>query len=233
MIKKYYNLLVYIILINNTMNQQQLQLHRLNLFKPLSVIFFISFYSPLFIAMSGLGISIISNNLNGLVFIGWLLVATLIREAIYMWSSQTNKPNLPEICTMVTWNFSSYGNPIGYSIYILAFTLMYIWVPMITNGSYNVLVITSIIAYLVLVIGVNMQQGCIQDIFGIFIEVVPGAALAALITSTYYWSGLQKYLFFNETSSNKVVCSMPKKQTFKCAVYKNGEMIGSTTTGAN
>jgi hypothetical protein len=104
---------------------------------------------------------------------------------------------------------------------------------MITNGSYNVLVITSIIAYLVLVIGVNMQQGCIQDIFGIFIEVVPGAALAAVITSSYYWAGLQKYLFFNETVSNKVVCSMPKKQTFKCAVYKNGEMIGSTTTGAN
>ena len=23
-------------------------------------------------------------------------------------------------------------------------------------------------------------------------------------------------------------CSMPKKQTFKCAVYKNGELIGST-----
>jgi hypothetical protein len=25
--------------------------------------------------------------------------------------------------------------------------------------------------------------------------------------------------------SNNVVCSRPKKQTFKCAVYKNGELI--------
>ena len=32
---------------------------------------------------------------------------------------------------------------------------------------------------------------------------------------------------FNEIQSNKQMCSMPKNQTFKCNVYKNGEIIGN------
>jgi hypothetical protein len=40
-----------------------------------------------------------------------------------------------------------------------------------------------------------------------------------------YAGGSGKYLFFNEVSSNKEMCSQPKKQTFKCSLYKNGELI--------
>jgi hypothetical protein len=42
-----------------------------------------------------------------------------------------------------------------------------------------------------------------------------------------YAGGSGKFLFFNETSNNTQVCSMPKKQTFKCAVYKNGELLSN------
>ena len=45
-----------------------------------------------------------------------------------------------------------------------------------------------------------------------------------------YSYGASKYLFFNEVSSDKEMCSMPTKQKFKCAVYKNGELIGNTTS---
>ena len=31
---------------------------------------------------------------------------------------------------------------------------------------------------------------------------------------------------YNELVSNNVVCNKPSKQTFKCHVYKNGELIG-------
>ena len=34
---------------------------------------------------------------------------------------------------------------------------------------------------------------------------------------------------FNELDSNKVMCSRPSKQTFKCSVYKHGELITSNT----
>ena len=38
---------------------------------------------------------------------------------------------------------------------------------------------------------------------------------------------LSRYLFFNEMSSTSEVCSMPKKQTFKCSVYKNGQLLST------
>jgi hypothetical protein len=211
------------------------QYNPLNLLKPISVIFFVSCYSPLFLAFGGLGMSILFQNFKGLIFIGWMLVATLVREAVYMWSgailhskdkSSTTKP---EICTMVEWKFSNYGNPIGYSIYIMAFTIMYVCLPMYTNGDYNIWIFGSLIFYLLLDIFLRFQQKCITNWMDVLTELLPGAAVGALTASGYYWSGLQKYLFFNEISSTKSVCSMPSKQTFKCAVYKNGEMIGSTT----
>jgi len=38
-------------------------------------------------------------------------------------------------------------------------------------------------------------------------------------------------LFFNAEPSNNVICARPKKQTFKCFVYKNGEVIGEANSG--
>jgi hypothetical protein len=43
-----------------------------------------------------------------------------------------------------------------------------------------------------------------------------------------YGSNLKGYLFINEINNNKEVCSMPSKQQFKCSVYKNGELVGSS-----
>ena len=41
------------------------------------------------------------------------------------------------------------------------------------------------------------------------------------------WGGSSKFLFFNEQISNNETCSQPSTQTFKCKVYKDGELVGS------
>ena len=51
--------------------------------------------------------------------------------------------------------------------------------------------------------------------FGICIWLVP-----------YLNKVLYDLLFFNVESTNNVICSRPKQQTFKCRLYKNGELIG-------
>jgi hypothetical protein len=51
-------------------------------------------------------------------------------------------------------------------------------------------------------------------------------ASSALIVTLMYAGGSGKYLFFNEVSSNKEVCYQPSKQTFKCQMYKDGELVG-------
>ena len=55
-----------------------------------------------------------------------------------------------------------------------------------------------------------------------------GLASAGIIIMLMYVGGSGNYLFYNETTTSTgsgQVCSMPSKQTFKCQVYKNGELV--------
>jgi hypothetical protein len=61
----------------------------------------------------------------------------------------------------------------------------------------------------------------------LFINILLGFVSSALIVTFMYAGGSSKYLFFNEVASNKTVCYKPDNQTFKCAVYKNGELVGN------
>ena len=72
-----------------------------------------------------------------------------------------------------------------------------------------------------------MYKGCIIKAGELFLNILTGISCSALMVILMYAGGSSKYLFFNETQSNKDVCSMPKNQTFKCNVFKNGELIGN------
>ena len=77
---------------------------------------------------------------------------------------------------------------------------------------------------------VKNRSGCVES-SNAFVNVLVGAAISAtLVCVMINTPGLSNLLFFNDYSSNKEICTMPKNQTFKCAVYKNGELIGSSTT---
>ena len=38
-------------------------------------------------------------------------------------------------------------------------------------------------------------------------------------------SGHKDLLFFNEIASDKAICEKPTRKTFKCQVFKNGQLI--------
>jgi hypothetical protein len=59
----------------------------------------------------------------------------------------------------------------------------------------------------------------------VLIGIFLGGVIAGLIM---YGSNLKSYLYINEVNTNKEVCTMPSKQQFKCSVYKNGELVGSS-----
>jgi hypothetical protein len=72
-----------------------------------------------------------------------------------------------------------------------------------------------------------MYKGCIVKMGDLFLNVLLGISSSALLVSLMYAGGSSKYLFFNEISSNKEMCSQPKKQTFKCQVFKDGTLVGN------
>lgn len=190
----------------------------------------LSFFSPIIISCSILIFSIFSMSVGkGLFYLFWLLIVTFLRIGI-LWIIPGSNPYMKynnEICTI--GEFLPYDNA-SYSTYILLFTFFYLTMPMYISNNINYILITFFCIYIIFDILVKLVNGCIPSSVNIFGNVVGGAGLGAAIASMIYSSPIRNYLFINETSSNKEVCSMPSKQSFKCSVYKNGELVNSTMT---
>ena len=56
--------------------------------------------------------------------------------------------------------------------------------------------------------------------------------IGLVIGSAWFWiwsMGNANLLFYNELVSNNAVCSRPSNETFKCSVYRGGELLGELT----
>lgn len=193
------------------------------IYQPFKLLTFLSFYSPIILAIFMVSLSFIFQNFKGFIFLGFLIGVSVLRSFIYIFSGATTTQNNGTICTSI--QYTKYGNS-TFSAFVFAFTLMYLFIPMFANGSVNYWIFSSLLIYFLMDIFIKIYKGCIIKMSDLFLNIVTGLASSAIIVSLMYAGNSSKYLFFNETQSNKDVCSMPKKQTFKCNVYKNGELIG-------
>ena len=61
------------------------------------------------------------------------------------------------------------------------------------------------------------------------IDVIIGAVLGFCLGTAWFFlfwlTDNKKLLFIDDLVSNRVACNRPSKQNFKCAVYKNGELV--------
>jgi len=195
----------------------------LKLFQPMDIIVSLSFFSPIIVAFSVTSLSFIFQNWKGIIYLGFLVGFCLFRS--YVYSSSGGEPIIDDdtVCTSI--QYSKYGNP-TFSSFVFAFTIVYLSLPMFSNGAPNLLIFTSLLAYFMTDMFIKQYKQCVVKMSELFLNVLLGAASAALIVTLMYSGGSGEYLFFNEVSSNKDICYQPSKQTFKCSVYKNGELIG-------
>lgn len=207
---------------NNTMKLVGVSDSPLQLFQPMNIIVFLSFFSPIILATSVTGMSFIFQDFKGLIYLGFLIGACIIRNYVYMMSGSTPVINDRTICTSI--QYSKYGNP-TFSAFVFAFTIMYLSLPMFSNGAPNFWIFTSLVFYFIIDIFIKNYKNCITQMSDLFLNILLGIASAALIVTLMYSGGSGKFLFFNEISSNKEICYQPKEQTFRCSLYKNGELI--------
>jgi hypothetical protein len=194
------------------------------IYQPFSFIVFLSFYSPIILAIVMISLSFIFQNFKGFIFLGFLIGISVLRNFVYLLNGSIITQNDNTICTAI--QYSKYGNS-TFSAFVFAFTIMYLSIPMFSNGSVNYWVFSGLLVYFFADTFIKIYKGCIIKMSELFLNILTGLASSALIITLMYAGGSSKYLFFNETQSNKEVCSMPKNQTFKCNVYKNGELIGN------
>ena len=195
----------------------------LKLFEPMNIVIFLSFFSPLIVATILTSMSFFYQNFKGLIYLGFLIGCCFVRSFVYSSSGALPMANDGTICTSI--QFDKYGNP-TFSAFVFDFTLMYLSIPMFTNGSPNFWVFFSLLVYFIADLFIKIYKKCIVKMSDLFLNVLLGATSAAIIVSWMYVGGSGKYLFYNEvSSSNTDVCYQPSQQTFKCSLYKNGELI--------
>ena len=197
----------------------------LQIFQPMNIIIFLSFFSPIILAVSITSLSFIFQNFKGLIYLGFLIAACVVRNYVYMVSGSMPVVNDRTICSSI--QYSKYGNP-TFSAFVFAFTIMYLSLPMFSNGAPNFWVFSSLISYFLIDTFIKIYKKCVVKMSDLFLNVLLGVASSALIVTLMYTGGSGKYLFFNEVSSNKDICYQPKEQTFKCSVFNNnGELISN------
>jgi MFS family permease len=212
---------------------------------------YISFLSPIIVTFGVLFFSLLAGVVGkGCWYIMWLIVATVTRMILIFikkyyqitnakkGDSTENGVNMPGLSTLFnvdTEDICNKGNFLPgsnstYSLFVLCFTFIYFMYPMIVYNNINFSVIIFFLVYIVFDILIKLYYKCIKmnNPMGAIGDLCGGFILG-LVSVSIMFSTNKNVLFINELPSNKEICSMPAKQTFKCSVYKNGQVIGSSS----
>ena len=98
---------------------------------------------------------------------------------------------------------------------------------MFSNGAPNFWVFFGLLVYFFIDLFIKIYKKCAIQTTDLILNILMGLSSSAIIVVLMYAGGSGKYLFFNEVSSNKEICSQPKTQTFRCNVFRDGELVGS------
>lgn len=178
--------------------------------------------SPIFIASFMVMTSMFNGDVKAILWLVFCIVGISFTFVVnkYILLDTTTCPSILPLFNRM--------NKFSISTAFIVFTLGYLVMPMIANKDYNYYVIVGFLILFVVDILVKYQLGCIssQNYKSIIYGILFGSAYSVLCYSILSNSA-KSLLYFNTVSSNNIYCSKPRKQTFKCNVYKNGEIISS------
>lgn len=198
--------------------------------KPLDIFYFLVFYSPLFISLFIFSSGFVYQNFKGILYLFFLIVIVAIRSFYLKNSTQSDEYKLWEAqlnSTCNTAKFTKYGHP-GFNLFVIAFSFMYVCLPMMINKDINYLVFGVFTLCLGADIGIRyVRFNCLKDVKQVLSNISTGALFGTLVVLTMYTMGISQYLFFNELSSNNEICKAQSKQKFKCTVSNNGQVVGT------
>lgn len=221
---------------NTSTNHSQFKFKPLELYDPIFILLYLSFFSPFILIFSITIYSIIFQNFKGFIYLAFILSLTFLRMCIYkaIGLNPEKSTDRMEICDSVyTSVFTNQANSSGndtYSVAIFSFSFFYICLPMFMHNNVNVAIVSAFLLGGIIEFSVKRFFKCINAMEAI-LNLFVGSVFGILITILMFRDKTtQKLLFVNEltSGSNKEVCSMANKQTFKCSVYKNGELLAST-----
>jgi len=190
-----------------------------------NVIQLFSIFAPLFLGTFLILVSVFNQNIKGLIYLGGVLISSVINYMVSMVIGSEPLDNEGVVCNLVDFPLipGRYNVP-NYNSMFISFTLMYLLLPMLSNNQINFWIVGVIVSIFAVDAYVKLMYFCTVP-RGITIGAVVGLSLGAVWYFLLKFNDFESLLFFNDLTSNNVVCKRPKNQTFKCSVYKNGQVI--------
>ena len=187
---------------------------------------FFSFISPTLLVFFMFMSSLFNQNLKGIVYISGLLICSIINVIFMNIVGSGRDEEEAFSCSLFDIPLVSQFNSPYPSCMIIAFTIAYLALPMKYNKQMNYIVLAFLMSLLVVDILTKVQNRC-TTYPGSIMGALVGFIFGTLWYIIFHGLGFDSLLYFDELRSNNVICSRPTKQTFKCSVYKNGELISS------
>jgi hypothetical protein len=194
-----------------------------------NILQFAGFISPTLLVFFLFLSSLFNENLKGLIYLAGILIASIINVFLMNLIGTETPIDAAFSCNLFEIPFvGTFNNPAPSSV-MIAFTIAYLVLPMKYNNELNYAVIMVLFCMLGLDFVTKTQNKC-TSYAGSILGCLVGFLLGATWYTLFHLTGYDSLLYFNELQSNNVVCSRPSKQTFKCSVYKNGELISSNVS---
>lgn len=187
-----------------------------------SLFSYFSMISPFLLVLIFVFISIINSNLKGLIY----LLGVIFLFFIILMFQNVLRVNLSDkasaYCQIFSVPYPIYTVP-SFNSAIFLFTMTYLFVPMMTNNIMNFPLLFVLLVLYVIDCSVKSAHFCTTPtgiVLGSFVGLIWGFFWYFLIQSQN-----QELLYYDDLLSNKVACSRPSQQKFKCSVYKNGQLL--------
>lgn len=183
--------------------------------------------APLFISCFLIMGSVLNQDVKGLVYLGGILIVAILTVG-FKRLFRIAKPAAynPDTCQVFDLPplVTEFSAP-DFNSMFLSFTTMYLVMPMAYGAAQLNALLIIILGIFILGNGVTRYMTKCNNLTDIFIGNLLGSGLGVGYFFAFWSSNNKKLLFIDNLDSNKVMCNRPSKQTFKCAVYKNGQLI--------
>ena len=179
--------------------------------------------SSVIIAVLFTSLTFIYQNFTGIVYLGFLLAAMVIR-GIFIWGLEIGKGSTQNVLNSSGKSIhciQPYGFNVGFSTFVFMFTFCYAFIPMFVYNDINIPLLIIYIIYFVMDLGFKTTTyiDCENLRMNLIANFIGGAIIGATF-STSMLTYSSEFLFFNELSTSKEMCSVKKEQAFKCKVNK-------------
>lgn len=163
-------------------------------------------------------LSLFNSDWKGVIYVIGVVMLTVVASLFFPTDPRTG---IAKRCGIFNLFGNGRGFPFGVTIY--AFTLSYLLFPMYTFDQINYQMIFLLLLLTALDALVRVKHSC-DNPFMIFSSGVLGL-LSGFFWYIFVYAVNHDMLYHTNFVSDKIACSMPSTQKFKCVVLRNGEVL--------